>query len=241
MSSWSVSLIVMVNSLILNSYMQNTDLYVVPLHHLAAISKSSWAKRLGLASVLTGVLYSHVKYWQRAPFLVLTLFKAEVWCEISQCSQNQTTRPISRYGVFSNRIMGQFFCTEERFTFFIPRTFTRGWQLSVLFSTNLWVENILFTKSFKNTIFVNLSLPSSKRHQISLHGFSKSKSVKSRGQLEKCQFHTAHSQIMQVHKSNKNIDLLSTSVSLQYLSGERCNKQFIYSASAKTSTLSIAK
>lgn len=78
MSSWSVSFIAMVNSSILNSYMQNLDLYVVPLHHLAAISKNSWAKRLGLASVLTGVLYSHVKYCQRAPFLVLTLFKAEV-------------------------------------------------------------------------------------------------------------------------------------------------------------------
>lgn len=90
----------MVNSWILNSYMQNLDLCVVLLHHLAAISKNSWAKRLGLASVLTGVLYSHVKYWQRAPSLVLTLSKAEDWCEISQCSQNQTTTPISRCRVF---------------------------------------------------------------------------------------------------------------------------------------------
>lgn len=63
-------------------------------------------------------------------------------------------------------------CTEERFAFLIPRAFTGGWQLSAPFSTNLWVHTLL-TKSFKNIIFGILSLPSSKHHQISLHGFSK--------------------------------------------------------------------
>lgn len=37
-------------------------------NNLASISKNSWAMQLRLASVLTGVLYPHVKYWHRAPF-----------------------------------------------------------------------------------------------------------------------------------------------------------------------------
>lgn len=123
MSSWSVGFMGMFNSSILNSYIQNLDLCVVPLHHLEAISKNSWAKWLGLASVLTRLLYSHIKNWQRAPFLVLTLFKEDVWCEISQHSQNQTTTLISRYRVFSNGIM-------KKCSFWSLRT---GWMHTVHF------------------------------------------------------------------------------------------------------------
>lgn len=67
------------------------------------------------------------------------------------------------------------------------------------------------------------------------------KTMESRGQLEKFQFHTAHSQITQLPKSSKNIHLLFTSESLQYLGEERSNKQSIYSASAMTRTLPIIK
>lgn len=91
-------------------------------NNLASISKNSWAMQLRLASVLTGVLYPHVKYWHRAPFF---------WPYLRQKSD------VERHSTVRSKPTCWFQCTE------FLQTVSCAWEIDGYIYNPFWELKIL--------------------------------------------------------------------------------------------------